>query len=208
MLPVPMSAVVAFGVARSEEKREEIVCRVKYKLSDAGGGWGNPNAGFLKCLRESGHPSMVEDVQKNCLNEWVNRGNCKERVRRERLHDSLNSQWDRHGYKFYKVDEYLVTVAGLTIKAEPDIGMQTRSGRRATVKLWLQARPIPRMRRKLVIGLLGAPRKQGVLTGEVSPVGVWGMRQGDFEPVDTVSADVRATTQSVVEQFCRVHDRV
>ena len=207
MPKAPMSKFLDFCEAESEASRERIVRDVKKRGS--GGGGTPPYRGLFECLRSNYRPGQTQQMTEACLSNWATRA-AKDTARARILAEALINQWNQQNYRFYEAHPHVITMAGLTVKVIPDIGVEFQDGGLAKVKLWLRKLPISERRRQALPVLLAAGDQMALDPQLAQPemVGVWELEQYRLNCWDTVPHDAAACIGAGAQQFVEIWNTI
>lgn len=197
---VPSSKFAEFYATDNERHQLSLVRNVKNKS----GKGGDRYAGFKGKVKAAYHMGQDIDTVQAELKTLV--ANAKaDRERLALLSDAFIGQWRQQEYQFFKVQGNDVTIARLTLKVSPDLGVSTRAGEKIAVRLWLSESNILDKERDTFIYLMSEVKR----TAQWPPTwmyGVWELERGRIDRVLTVADQLRDEIYRKAELFSEMWD--
>ena len=154
-LRVPVSTFAKFCAAEDDKSRRNLVKGAKSRTGKNGGDYYARFKRVVKTACQMGND--IDAVEDDLTTQVVNVE--PEKTRLPLLRDAFLDQWRKHGYQFFAVHGKDVTVARLTLKVAPDLGVLTRAGDEIAVKLWLSEGDVFDRKRDTFIYLMSEAKR-------------------------------------------------
>ena len=197
IIRAPISVFAKFCAEDDERKQRMLVRRAKIQSRKGGG---DPYGSFKRIVRTARHQDQDIDSVQAELKALMQ---SKERL--ALLSDAFIGQWRKHSYNFFKVQPIFVSLARLTIKVAPDLGVLTRAGDEIAVRLWVSEGNILDRERDTFIYLMSEAKKpaQWPLHWRF---GVWELEQERIHHMITVTDEQRKLTHERAEMFAEMSE--
>ena len=202
-IPTPISTFAEYCAEDDERKQWNLVRDVKYR---SGGGGVGPIMRFRQIASTARHQGQdIATVEYELKALMARASKVSEKERLELLSNAFIGQWRKYDYRFQPVQGTNVSLARLTIKVFPDLGVVTRAGGEIAVRLWLSERNIMDKERDTFIYLMSEAKKPAQWPANWS-LGVWELEQGHIHHVIAVSDALRNLVYERAEMFAEMWD--
>ena len=199
----PISTFAEYCAADDERKQSALVRDVKYR---SGGGGVGLIMRFRQIVGTARHQGQDIATVENELKALVARSSkVREKERLALLSDAFIGQWRKYDYHFQPVQGTKVSLARLTIKVFPDLGVVTRAGDEIAVRLWVSEGNILDKERDTFIYLM-SEAKQPAQWPTNWGFGVWELERDRIKYAITVTEELRKLTYEKAERFAEMWD--
>ena len=200
-ISAPASTFAKFCATEDEKKQLNLVLRAKNR---SGGGGIGPIMRFRQIVGTSCHQGQGIATVENELKGLIARSSkVREKERLTLLSDAFIGQWRKYDYQFQPVQGTKVSLARLTIKVFPDLGVITRAGEEVAVRLWLSEGNISDKERDTFIYLM-SEAKQPAQWPTNWGVGVWELERDLIHHPITVPDDMKKLIYERAEKYAEL----